>query len=108
MDYFDQDQFDITLRYSWSFRNILFNDKPRMTLSPYVILRSTDFGGPDPAIDPNTTRNDDEWRAGLNFIVPVAQTWSVFLNLERSEIDSNSPNYDATNNLFMVGLQKGF
>ena len=107
-DFFEEDQYDITLRYSVKFANFLFKDKPRMTLTPYVIRRVRDFGGPDPAIEPAKTRNDREWRAGLTYVVPVAPTWAVYLNLERSKVNSNIVNYDATNNLFMVGLQKGF
>jgi len=107
-DYFDEDRFDLTLRYSVRFRNFLFKDKPRMRLEPYVTWRKRDFGAPDPEIAPGITRADDEWRVGLNYVVPVAPTWSVFMNLERAEVDSNIVNYDVTNDLFMVGLQKGF
>ncbi len=107
-DFFEEDLYSITLRYSLRFANFVLPERRRMTLTPYVTRQFKDYGGPDPAIDPATTREDRQWRYGLTYLVPVASTWSVYLNLERTEVDSNIVNYDATNNLFMVGLQKGF
>lgn len=107
-DYFETDQLDLSLRYSLKIRNSLFEGRPRMTLTPYVIRRVKDYEAADPAIDPSTVRQDKEWRFGLSYQLPFTASWSLILNYEHTQVDSNIVNFDADNDLFMVGLQMGF
>ncbi len=105
---FEIDQLDLTLRYSVKFTNTLFEGSPRMTLTPYMIRRVRDYGAPDVGIDPLTIREDKEWRVGLTYQLPFTATWALILNYEHTDVDSNIVNFDANNDLFMIGLQTGF
>ena len=105
--YLELDQYDITLRYSLKLDNF-FQARPRMSLTPYVLHRVTDYGGPDPEIDPTITRSDREWRLGLTYRLPLTPSSSLLLDLEHTEADSNIVNYDFNNNLFMISFQKDF
>ncbi len=107
-DYFEVDQLDFTLRYSAKFTNTLFEGRPRTTLTPYVIRRIRDFGGPDTGIDPLRTREDKEWRLGISYQLPFTSTWALIMTYEHTDVDSNIVNFDANNDLFMIGLQTGF
>ncbi len=105
---FEVDQLQVGLRYSHKFANTLFKGTPRMTLSPYARFTWKEYGAADAGIDPNTRRQDEIWRLGVNFTLPFTSSWALFFNYEHSEIDSNIVNFDAKNDQFMIGLQTGF
>ncbi|MEN8190600.1 MAG: hypothetical protein ABFS19_12205 [Thermodesulfobacteriota bacterium] len=105
--YMEVDQYDFSLRYSFRFNNFL-NGRPRMTATPFVIYRAIDFGGPDPEIDSSISREDRQWRMGLNYRLPTSPTSAMMLCLERTESDSNIINYDFENNLIKLSYQKEF
>ncbi len=105
--FFETNLYEASLRYSIKFNNILPRQS-KMTLTPYVIRQWVDYEAPDTEIDPVITRKDRQWRLGLSYQLPVIKSWSMILNLERLETDSNIINYDVVNNMGMLSLQIGF
>lgn len=106
--WYEEEQLEATLRYLFRVRNLLFPDRPAMAVTPYALWRTTDYGGADPAIAPNLTRSDDEWRLGIVGSAPFAKDWALELRAEQAERNSNLPNYDASNTLVMVGVRRQF
>lgn len=106
--YLEVNQYDVAFRYSLKWDNFLLRDQQKMTLTPFIIRRFTDYGGSNPHIHPGDTRSDREWRLGLTYTLPVYKSLSAQFNMEHADVDSNIINYDVKNDLFMMGLQMGF
>ena len=68
----------------------------------------SEYGGPDPTIDPNITRHDREWRLSATLAVPFSPVLSSFLQLQSSHIDSSLPNNTYENLTVMLGLTRSF
>jgi tetratricopeptide (TPR) repeat protein len=68
----------------------------------------SEYGGPDPTIDPNVTRHDREWRLSATLAVPFSPVLSSFLQLQSSHIDSTLPNNTYENLTVMLGLTRSF
>jgi hypothetical protein len=105
--YLEIDQYDFILRYSLKL-NIFKTNLPRMTLTPYTIYRIKNYGASNPDIAPDTTREDKEWRLGINYQLPVTSTGSILLKYEHTDADSNIINYEVKNDLMMISFQKEF
>lgn len=76
---------------------------------PWAITASasrylTDYNGPEPAVDPNITRVDHEWRFGLLGTVPVTDSLSLLAQAQRYIVNSNLPNFEYGNWAFTGGL----
>lgn len=76
---------------------------------PWAITASasrylTDYNGPEPAVDPNITRVDHEWRFGLLGTVPVTDSLSLIAQAQRYIVNSNLPNFEYGNWAFTGGL----
>jgi len=69
----------------------------RWSLVGTVGYTGYEYEAPDPSVDPNVTRRDKEWRASLAQVVPVAQSWSLTLQVEYLKTESNIPNYQYEN-----------
>jgi tetratricopeptide (TPR) repeat protein len=67
-----------------------------------------DYDAPDPAVDPFTTRQDDEYRVGISNNFQVSRDWSIFWLLEYVNVDSNLPNYTYDNVSTLVSAKKRF
>lgn len=67
-----------------------------------------DYKAPDPAVDPNATRRERTWRVGAVETVPLANSWSVFGQLEQRWVDSNIANFRYTNTSVLIGLTRLF
>lgn len=62
-------------------------------VSPFVKYIQTDFGAPNPFIDPLVTRSDTQWIAGLVFDTPITRTFGVKTVVQYETVDSTLPNY---------------
>jgi tetratricopeptide (TPR) repeat protein len=78
------------------------------TTSVWGGVQRRSFDGADPAIDPNTTRRDIEWRIGVGQTVPLSAAWSLLMQLEHSTNDSRLPNYDNKNTSLFVAASYRF
>jgi len=78
------------------------------TTSVWGGVQRRSFDGADPAIDPNTTRRDTEWRIGVGQTVPLSAAWSLLMQLEHSTNDSRLPNYDNKNTSLFVAASYRF
>jgi hypothetical protein len=67
------------------------------TLSPFVRVIKTDFGAPNPAIDPAITRADTEWDVGLTLNTPFTQTFGLSTTAQYARTDSTLSNYRLNN-----------
>jgi hypothetical protein len=62
-----------------------------------------DYDGPDPSVDPGTTRFDRRWRLTATEIVPVTDQIGVYFELQRDIVSSNIPNFAYSNVSVVVG-----
>jgi Tetratricopeptide repeat len=69
---------------------------------------ATDYDAPDPGVDPDVTREDDEWRFSLLGTVPVTDSLSVIAQVQRYLVDSNLPNFEYNNWALTSGLSWRF
>jgi hypothetical protein len=79
------------------------------TSQPWTVTASaarlvTDYDGPDPLVDPTTTRHDREWRFGLLGTVPLTDSLSVLAQAQHYIVNSNLPNFEYSNWAFTGGL----
>jgi|TARA_Y100000031_G_scaffold132081_1_gene152865 tetratricopeptide (TPR) repeat protein len=104
-------EFNVTLGYRENFKmpKLLWPVRAApwtMSLSGSRVL--TRYYGPNPAVDPNVTRYDHEWRASLLSAAPLAKDWSLLLNLSRVWVTSKLPNYDYDNRIVSLGASWRF
>jgi hypothetical protein len=55
------------------------------------------YAGPDPIVDPMTTRRDTDWRVGTIVDVQIAQNFGARLQVGYEKNNSNLPNYTFNN-----------
>ena len=68
----------------------------------------TRYDEPDPTIDPNNKREDDEWRVGATVSLHVAAGVSAVFQIQRNFNDSNIPNFKFNNTAITGGLSWAF
>src|SRR5665213_2170241 len=78
------------------------------TTNAYVTKSVYRYGGPDPLIDPNTTRRDDVWRLSLVQSVPVTNRLGLDLQLQYDRVDSTLVNFSYNNFTVLFGPQFHF
>jgi tetratricopeptide (TPR) repeat protein len=61
------------------------------------------YHGPNPSVDPNATRRDQEWRMNLLVAIPLDGTWTLIANAQRNLTSSSLPNFENTNEIFSLG-----
>ncbi len=66
------------------------------------------YHGPNPAVDPNVSRYDHEWRASFLSAAPLTKDWSLLLNLSRVWVTSKLPNYEYDNKIVSLGASWRF
>ena len=67
-----------------------------------------DFMAPDPAVDPATRRNDEEFRISLANDFQFSRDWSVLWQLQYIETISNLPNFTHDNLRTFVAAKRRF
>jgi hypothetical protein len=73
-----------------------------------VARLNTTYDEPDPSVDPNTTREDNEWRFSLLGTVPITDSFSVITQAQRFLVDSNLPNFKYNNWALTGGISWRF
>ncbi len=63
----------------------------------------TDYQAPDPSVDPNTARSDDELRLTLSNTAGITQDLSLLLQVQYADHQSNLPNFVFTNTSVLFG-----
>jgi tetratricopeptide (TPR) repeat protein len=106
--FYDFTQYQATLAYSYAYPAPAQLTPGAWSVRPYVSWYSRDYGGPDPTIDPISTRLDNQVRIGVSHSIPVADGWSVFQSVEHLWADSNIPNYTFQDTAVVVGLTRRF
>jgi hypothetical protein len=89
----------LTFQFAAPFSSIPQN----WAFSPFVRVIRTDFGAPNPAIDPTITRTDTEWDAGLTFNTPFSQAFGLSTTVQYARTDSTLPNYRLNNLSILSG-----
>jgi hypothetical protein len=68
----------------------------------------SEYGGPDPSVDPGVTRHDREWRVSATLAVPFTPVLSTFVQLQSSHINSTLPNNAYENVSLLMGVTRSF
>jgi len=66
------------------------------------------YNSPNPTIDPNRKRQDQEWNWSVTGAVPVSQNWTIVGTFQRSTIDSSLPNFENHSAAFTLGASRRF
>ena len=67
-----------------------------------------EYAGPNPAIDPDTTRNDYTLRLSPSLTVPAGDTMAILVSGGFTRVDSNIPNSEYVNISLTIGISKQF
>jgi hypothetical protein len=68
----------------------------------------TGYDGADPSVDPDTTRSDRTWRAGISTKVPLVDAWTLTGMAQRVVRTSNIPNYSYSSWVTTLGVTYRF
>lgn len=87
----------------------LFNETRELLGAPlattvYVGGRYTGYDGPDPFIEPGTTRHDRELRAGGSLVLSIDEDFSLVGTLEYRDVESNIDFYSYDNLAVTAGV----
>ena len=95
---FDEyDQFGLDFGLPIDFYAPILSEPRIWTVTPmggYSIVR---YGGPDPLVDPNVTRQDGEWHVGMSLDAPLAPYVGFGAQLMFQRVNSTLRNYDTRN-----------
>jgi hypothetical protein len=67
------------------------------TATPRVGYSVTRYGGPNSLVDPNVTRQDGEWHAGLSLDAPFGPNFGFAAQIMFQRVNSTIRNYDTRN-----------
>ena len=67
-----------------------------------------EYAGPNPTIDPDTTRNDYTIRFSPSLTIPAGETMAILLSAGFTRVDSNLPNSEYDNISVTLGISKQF
>ena len=67
-----------------------------------------EYGNPNPAIDPRTTRNDYTIRLSPSLTIPAGQNMALMLSGGYTKVDSNVPNSEYDNLSVTFGISRQF
>jgi opacity protein-like surface antigen len=73
-------------------------------LSVGIARRHADYELPDPIIQPDTTRHDDEWRAGITQSIPITANLTFTQQLQWRDLQSTVRTYAFRDYGVLVGL----
>ena len=104
--YEERAQYGIRVSYTQGFSLVPNRPTARLTLS--VGAESQEYDAPDPAIDPNTTRDEDRLSASVSLSIPVLRRMSVLLSTSYSDVDATIPNYTYDNWGASLGFRVAF
>ena len=98
------------LPFNCSFEQPAFYCLKNQTLSAGLSFGGSfrEYAGPNPTIDPDTTRNDYTFRFSPSLTIPVGETMAILLSAGLTRVDSNIPNSEYDNISVTVGISKQF
>jgi len=67
-----------------------------------------EYAGPNPTIDPDTTRNDYTIRFSPSLTIPAGETMAILISGGFTRVDSNIPNSEYDNISVTLGISKQF
>ena len=73
-----------------------------------ALLPRAENDAPDPGVNANAARTDDEWRLSLNHAVPLADQWLALFSVEHARNRSNLPNFRYRNTSVSASLMRTF
>jgi len=73
-------------------------------LSAGIAGRHADYDAPDPHIQPDTTRHDDEWRAGVTQSIPLTANLTFIQQLQWRDLRSTVKAYAFRDHGVLLGL----
>jgi tetratricopeptide (TPR) repeat protein len=92
-DYFAYRSGEVRLTYGISYKNPLGWDERSWTTSLAGGFLVRDYRGADPLVAATRGRTDREIRTTLSNTVPISDAWSMVLQFEYANADSQLPNY---------------
>ncbi|HYM72108.1 MAG TPA: hypothetical protein VET89_03935 [Stellaceae bacterium] len=106
----DNRQFVATLGYQVAYQAPfdIVRSGASWTTSAYVTKSIYRYGGPDPLIDPNTTRRDDVWRLSAVENMPITNDFGLYLQLQYDRVNSTVINFSYKNFTVLFGPQVHF
>src|SRR6185312_7027742 len=106
----DNRQFVATLGYQVAYPAPfdIVNTAQSWTTAAYVTKSIYRYGGPDPLVDPNTTRRDDVWRLSAIENMPIANDIGLYLQLQYDRVNSTLINFSYNNFTVLFGPQIHF
>ena len=67
------------------------------TTSLTLSRAQTEFNAPDPSVDPNTKRQEEEFRATFVHSIPLSADFTFLAIVVRESVSSNLPNFECSN-----------
>lgn len=104
LDFFAYRSIEARLTYIVSYANPFGWDDRGWTSTIYGGPLKRVYEGADPAVDSTVQRHDTEYRIGATDTIPLSDKWSVYLQAEYSNADSNIVNYQYDNVLALGGV----
>lgn len=84
------------------------NTASSWTTNAYVTRSVYNYGGPDPLVDPNTTRRDRVWRLSAIENMPMTNDLGLYLQLQYDRVNSTLINFSYSNVTVLFGPQIHF
>ena len=63
----------------------------------------TKYNAPDPSVDPNTKRQEEEFRATFVHSIPLSSDFTLLAIILRESVSSNLPNFERNNTSVTLG-----
>lgn len=96
-------RYSIDVTFPFAFELQLFGSPHQFVFAPTAGYSRADYAAPDPSIDPNTIRHDNEQRYGAIFDAQIADNVGVRTEVQYSKINSSLSNYTTNNFSVAVG-----
>lgn len=66
------------------------------------------YNSPNPTVDPNRRRQDQEWNWSITGALPISKDWTIVSTFQRSTIDSSLPNFENHSAAITLGASRRF
>lgn len=106
--FYDNDSLEARVTYSASYGSPLAQLPGTWTTLLSGSVQDRRYGAPDPAVDATVRRDDTQWRVGLTQILPLAEQWSLLMQLEWTRNRSNQPNFRYSNRSLLAAVNYQF
>jgi len=107
-DFQSYDQWAASVALNIAFAPPITSSPYDWMISPFVSYLRTAFDAPNPGIDPDIARVDDEWVSGIVLKTPLTRRLGLSTVVQYEHTDSNLPNYALKNFSVMTGVTVRF